>query len=70
MLQDLDALHLGPTVDARDKDVRTSCLVLVDFLADALGLAQAKGLAFDGLIRAVLIVVLYVAVRKHRLTPQ
>lgn len=70
MLQDLDARNLGAAVDARNQDVGACCLVLVDFLTDAFSLASAECFTLDGLVGAVLVVVLDVVVRKHGLAAQ
>ena len=62
MLQDLDARNLDAAVDAGNQDVGACCLVLVDFLPDAFSLASAESFTLDGLVGAVLIVVLDVVV--------
>lgn len=62
MLQNFDTLDFDPTVDARDQNVGTGSLVLVDFLADALGLALVEGGTFNRLVVTKLVVVLNVDV--------
>jgi len=64
MFKNLDPLYFGPAIDARDEYIRTSGFMLVDVLANALGLAQVERRTLDWCVGTVLVVVLNVSVRE------
>jgi len=64
VLHDVYALDVLSTVDTRNHDVWTCCLVLVNLLAYTLCLAFAECLALYRLEMAILVVVLHLHIRQ------
>lgn len=70
MFEDFYPLDLSAAVDARNENVRASSLVLLDFFANALSLAESVRFALDWGVMAYLIVVLHVGIRQDCCAPQ